>query len=60
MPWGNTGDHRDFEPQRHDDGCIEVIGFTMASLVSGRHGTLTVRRQLTADLTLTRTSPSGL
>lgn len=34
MPWGNTGDHRDFEPQRHDDGCIEVIGFTMASLVS--------------------------
>uniref|UniRef100_A0A3Q2Q8Q1 Diacylglycerol kinase n=1 Tax=Fundulus heteroclitus TaxID=8078 RepID=A0A3Q2Q8Q1_FUNHE len=32
MPWGNTGDHRDFEPQRHDDGCIEVIGFTMASL----------------------------
>lgn len=35
MPWGNTGDHREFEPQRHDDGCIEVIGFTMASLVSG-------------------------
>lgn len=35
MPWGNTGDHRDFEPQRHDDGCLEVIGFTMASLVSG-------------------------
>ncbi|KAF3859364.1 hypothetical protein F7725_021763 [Dissostichus mawsoni] len=35
MPWGNTGDHRDFEPQRHDDGCIEVIGFTMASLVDG-------------------------
>lgn len=33
VPWGNTGDHRDFEPQRHDDGCIEVIGFTMASLV---------------------------
>ncbi|XP_028661731.1 diacylglycerol kinase iota isoform X3 [Erpetoichthys calabaricus] len=41
MPWGNTGDHRDFEPQRHDDGCIEVIGFTMASLVAlqvGGHG----------------------
>lgn len=33
MPWGNPGDHRDFEPQRHDDGYIEVIGFTMASLV---------------------------
>ncbi|XP_034719752.1 diacylglycerol kinase iota isoform X2 [Etheostoma cragini] len=40
-PWGNTGDHRDFEPQRHDDGCIEVIGFTMASLAAlqvGGHG----------------------
>lgn len=34
MPWGNPGDHREFEPQRHDDGYIEVIGFTMASLVS--------------------------
>lgn len=33
MPWGNPGDHHDFEPQRHDDGYIEVIGFTMASLV---------------------------
>uniref|UniRef100_A0A8C7DSC6 Diacylglycerol kinase n=1 Tax=Oncorhynchus kisutch TaxID=8019 RepID=A0A8C7DSC6_ONCKI len=41
MPWGNTGDHRDFEPQRHDDGCIEVIGFTMSSLAAlqvGGHG----------------------
>lgn len=41
MPWGNTGDHRDFEPQRHDDGCIEVIGFTMATLAAlqvGGHG----------------------
>ncbi|XP_072529311.1 diacylglycerol kinase iota isoform X2 [Salminus brasiliensis] len=41
MPWGNTGDHRDFEPQRHDDGYIEVIGFTMASLAAlqvGGHG----------------------
>uniref|UniRef100_A0A8C2APM1 Diacylglycerol kinase n=1 Tax=Cyprinus carpio TaxID=7962 RepID=A0A8C2APM1_CYPCA len=41
MPWGNTGDHRAFEPQRHDDGCIEVIGFTMASLAAlqvGGHG----------------------
>ncbi|XP_065598756.1 diacylglycerol kinase iota isoform X4 [Cyrtonyx montezumae] len=41
MPWGNPGDHRDFEPQRHDDGYIEVIGFTMASLAAlqvGGHG----------------------
>uniref|UniRef100_F6VSD9 Diacylglycerol kinase n=1 Tax=Monodelphis domestica TaxID=13616 RepID=F6VSD9_MONDO len=41
MPWGNPGDHLDFEPQRHDDGYIEVIGFTMASLAAlqvGGHG----------------------
>ncbi|KYO21770.1 hypothetical protein Y1Q_0000473 [Alligator mississippiensis] len=34
MPWGNPGEHHDFEPQRHDDGCIEVIGFTMTSLAA--------------------------
>ncbi|KAI1237918.1 hypothetical protein IHE44_0014011 [Lamprotornis superbus] len=34
MPWGNPGEHHDFEPQRHDDGCIEVIGFTMTSLLA--------------------------
>ncbi|XP_053321248.1 diacylglycerol kinase iota isoform X4 [Spea bombifrons] len=41
IPWGNPSDHRDFEPQRHDDGYIEVIGFTMASLAAlqvGGHG----------------------
>ncbi|KAG1971709.1 diacylglycerol kinase zeta [Pimephales promelas] len=41
MPWGNPGEHHDFEPQRHDDGCIEVIGFTMTSLATlqvGGHG----------------------
>lgn len=32
-PWGNPSEHHDFEPQRHDDGYIEVIGFTMTSLV---------------------------
>lgn len=36
MPWGHPSEHQDFEPQRHDDGCIEVIGFTMTSLVSSR------------------------
>ncbi|MGH0131560.1 UNVERIFIED_CONTAM: hypothetical protein FKN15_065765 [Acipenser sinensis] len=35
MPWGNPSEHHDFEPQRLDDGCIEVIGFTMTSLVDG-------------------------
>ncbi|XP_032895097.1 diacylglycerol kinase zeta isoform X1 [Amblyraja radiata] len=41
VPWGNPGEHHDFEPQRHDDGCIEVIGFTMSSLAAlqvGGHG----------------------
>ncbi|KAM9375902.1 diacylglycerol kinase zeta-like isoform 2-T2 [Pholidichthys leucotaenia] len=41
IPWGHPGDHQDFEPQRHDDGCIEVIGFTMTSLATlqvGGHG----------------------
>uniref|UniRef100_A0A6Q2ZQ14 Diacylglycerol kinase n=1 Tax=Esox lucius TaxID=8010 RepID=A0A6Q2ZQ14_ESOLU len=40
-PWGNPSEHLDFEPQRHDDGCIEVIGFTMTSLATlqvGGHG----------------------
>ena len=36
MPWGHPSEHQDFEPQRHDDGCIEVIGFTMTSLVSSQ------------------------
>lgn len=39
-PWGNPSEH-DFEPQRHDDGFIEVIGFTMTSLATlqvGGHG----------------------
>ncbi|XP_029622872.1 diacylglycerol kinase zeta isoform X5 [Salmo trutta] len=41
MPWGTPSEHHDFEPQRHDDGCIEVIGFTMTSLATlqvGGHG----------------------
>ncbi|KAK1161783.1 hypothetical protein AOXY_G19423 [Acipenser oxyrinchus oxyrinchus] len=41
MPWGNPSEHHDFEPQRLDDGCIEVIGFTMTSLAAlqvGGHG----------------------
>uniref|UniRef100_A0AAY4EJP4 Diacylglycerol kinase n=1 Tax=Denticeps clupeoides TaxID=299321 RepID=A0AAY4EJP4_9TELE len=40
-PWGNTTEHRDFDPQRHDDGFLEVIGFTMTSLATlqvGGHG----------------------
>uniref|UniRef100_A0A8C4QDH3 Diacylglycerol kinase n=1 Tax=Eptatretus burgeri TaxID=7764 RepID=A0A8C4QDH3_EPTBU len=41
MPWGNPGNQQDFEPQRHDDGYMEVVGFTMATLAAlqvGGHG----------------------
>ncbi|KAA0724612.1 Diacylglycerol kinase zeta [Triplophysa tibetana] len=41
VPWGNTSEHQDFGPQKHDDGLIEVIGFTMTSLATlqvGGHG----------------------
>ncbi|XP_031420619.1 diacylglycerol kinase zeta isoform X2 [Clupea harengus] len=41
MPWGHPSEHHDFDPQRHDDGCVEVIGFTMTSLATlqvGGHG----------------------
>ncbi|KAJ8315485.1 hypothetical protein KUTeg_007635 [Tegillarca granosa] len=39
-PWGNPSSVG-FEPQRHDDGCLEVIGFTYSSLATlyvGGHG----------------------
>lgn len=56
-PWGNPSEHHDFEPQRHDDGYIEVIGFTMTSLVGslsllpGSHGNKrgTRREQISAN-----------
>uniref|UniRef100_A0A8C7IJT2 Diacylglycerol kinase n=1 Tax=Oncorhynchus kisutch TaxID=8019 RepID=A0A8C7IJT2_ONCKI len=53
MPWGNTGDHRDFEPQRHDDGCIEVIGFTLSSLAALQVGGHGERLHQCRDVTLT-------
>ncbi|KAL1764670.1 diacylglycerol kinase zeta isoform X1 [Sigmodon hispidus] len=34
MPWDHPGEHHDFEPQRHDDSYLEVIGFTMTSLAA--------------------------
>ncbi|XP_060932322.1 diacylglycerol kinase zeta [Limanda limanda] len=40
-PWGHPSEDQDFEPQRQDDGCIEVIGFTKTSLATlqvGGHG----------------------
>ncbi|XP_064629460.1 diacylglycerol kinase zeta-like isoform X4 [Lineus longissimus] len=42
VPWGNpSSTNSAFEPQRHDDGYIEIIGFTAASLAAlqvGGHG----------------------
>ena len=34
-PWGSGSSSASFLPQRIDDGYLEVIGFTTASLVSG-------------------------
>lgn len=36
VPWGNPN-AAGFEPQKHDDGYLEVIGFTYSSLVSIGH-----------------------
>lgn len=34
QPWGTPSvNNTSFEPQRHDDGLLEVIGFTMTALV---------------------------
>jgi len=35
QPWGTPNvNNTTFEPQKHDDGLLEVIGFTMTALVS--------------------------
>uniref|UniRef100_A0A8C5CIK3 Diacylglycerol kinase n=1 Tax=Gadus morhua TaxID=8049 RepID=A0A8C5CIK3_GADMO len=56
-PWGNPGDHRDFEPQRHDDGYLEVIGFTMTSLATLQVGGHGERLNQCREVTLTTTKP---
>ncbi|KAM4619544.1 diacylglycerol kinase zeta-like [Polymixia lowei] len=53
MPWGHPSEHHDFEPQRHDDGCIEVIGFTMTSLATLQVGGHGERLSQCKDVTLT-------
>ncbi|XP_029010247.2 diacylglycerol kinase zeta [Betta splendens] len=53
IPWGHPSDHQDFEPQRHDDGCIEVIGFTMTSLATLQVGGHGERLHQCKDVTLT-------
>ncbi|XP_072128333.1 diacylglycerol kinase zeta isoform X1 [Mobula birostris] len=57
VPWGNPGEHHDFEPQRHDDGCIEVIGFTMASLAALQVGGHGERLNQCREVTLTTYKP---
>ncbi|XP_013878468.1 diacylglycerol kinase zeta [Austrofundulus limnaeus] len=54
-PWGNPSEHQDFEPQRHDDGCIEVIGFTMTSLATLQVGGHGERLHQCKEVTLTTT-----
>ncbi|XP_061750667.1 diacylglycerol kinase zeta-like isoform X1 [Nerophis ophidion] len=52
-PWGHPGENYDFEPQRLDDGCIEVIGFTMTSLATLQVGGHGERLQQCKEVTLT-------
>ncbi|XP_036432353.1 diacylglycerol kinase zeta isoform X2 [Colossoma macropomum] len=54
-PWGNPSD--DFGPQRHDDGCIEVIGFTMTSLATLQVGGHGERLHQCREVTLTTFKP---
>uniref|UniRef100_A0A8C2X7K1 Diacylglycerol kinase n=1 Tax=Cyclopterus lumpus TaxID=8103 RepID=A0A8C2X7K1_CYCLU len=56
-PWGTPGEHHDFEPQRHDDGFIEVIGFTMTSLATLQVGGHGERLNQCREVTLTTTKP---
>ncbi|XP_072528403.1 diacylglycerol kinase zeta isoform X1 [Salminus brasiliensis] len=57
MPWGNPSEHHDFEPQRHDDGRIEVIGFTMTSLATLQVGGHGERLNQCHEVTLTTFKP---
>ncbi|XP_051778657.1 diacylglycerol kinase zeta isoform X4 [Erpetoichthys calabaricus] len=57
MPWGNPSEHHDFEPQRHDDGCIEVIGFTKTSLATLQVGGHGERLNQCREVTLTTYKP---
>ncbi|KAG9334522.1 hypothetical protein JZ751_007521 [Albula glossodonta] len=56
-PWGNPSEHYDYEPQRHDDGCIEVIGFTMTSLATLQVGGHGERLKQCREVTLTTYKP---
>ncbi|KAL4233697.1 hypothetical protein ACF0H5_008377 [Mactra antiquata] len=56
VPWGNPN-AAGFEPQKHDDGYLEVIGFTYSSLATlqiGGHGERLVQCR---EVKLTTTKP---
>uniref|UniRef100_A0A673MNU6 Diacylglycerol kinase n=1 Tax=Sinocyclocheilus rhinocerous TaxID=307959 RepID=A0A673MNU6_9TELE len=57
MPWGNPSEHNDFGPQKHDDGLIEVIGFTMTSLATLQVGGHGERLHQCQEVTLTTFKP---
>ncbi|XP_069028835.1 diacylglycerol kinase zeta isoform X4 [Embiotoca jacksoni] len=57
VPWGHPSEHQDFDPQRHDDGCIEVIGFTMTSLATLQVGGHGERLHQCKEVTLTTYKP---
>ncbi|KAL3316700.1 hypothetical protein Ciccas_004650 [Cichlidogyrus casuarinus] len=59
MPWGTPAYSMGFEPQRIDDGYLEVIGFTSTSLATlyvGGHG-LRICQCRTAIVTTNKTVP---
>ncbi|XP_026094426.1 diacylglycerol kinase zeta-like isoform X2 [Carassius auratus] len=57
MPWGNPSEHNDFGSQKHDDGLIEVIGFTMTSLATLQVGGHGERLHQCQEVTLTTFKP---
>uniref|UniRef100_A0A672ME24 Diacylglycerol kinase n=1 Tax=Sinocyclocheilus grahami TaxID=75366 RepID=A0A672ME24_SINGR len=57
VPWGNPSEHNDFGPQKHDDGLIEVIGFTMTSLATLQVGGHGERLHQCQEVTLTTFKP---
>ncbi|XP_005174346.2 diacylglycerol kinase zeta isoform X3 [Danio rerio] len=57
MPWGNPSENNDFGPQKHDDGLIEVIGFTMTSMATLQVGGHGERLHQCKEVTLTTFKP---
>lgn len=56
VPWGNPN-AAGFEPQKHDDGYLEVIGFTYSSLATLQIGGHGERLTQCKEVKLTTTKP---